>query len=129
MTFVVNDQEERNYAAYLSKTYEKLKDFEKKYEADLKHLPESFNRLFFVYGDFVSSHQGKTIHNTQTALNLAHHTSYNFDDHQLVPYEFGHVSHFRLGYRFPQEDIPISDLVFDQNYFQCFFVDHFKNFA
>ena len=122
-TFQVVNDYQRNYVIYLDKVYKKVSKYLLENDSSLKNIPESYNRLFYIYGNIVKSHQGKTIHNTATSSKVAHHTSYNFDE-KLIPYDYGHVSHFRVFYRFNPKPISIMDLVFDLNYFQCYFVDN-----
>ena len=126
-TFQVMNENDRSYLIYLNNAYKKVLKFISHNNSSLVNLPEMFNRLFLIYGEIVKSHQGKSIQNTNSASELGHHTSFK-EGEKHVSYEYGHVSHFRPSYRFNPEPIRITDLVFDLNYFQCFFVDNIKMF-
>ena len=125
-TFKISNQQEHEYAIYLYKTYYSIMiPFYEK--TNLEHLPETYNRVFYLATPSINQYQGKTIHSPKTALHLAHHTSYFLESYVNIPYSYGHVSHFRDAYKFANEPISIGDLYFDLNYFNCYFAKNIKN--
>ena len=124
-TFDITNQMEHEYAIYLYNLYDKVMiPF---YEnSKLDKIPETYNRVFYIADKYVEKAQGKTVHSSKTSLHIAHHTSYNFGSQQ-IPYNYGHISHFRDSYIFGKDPIPIRDLYFDLNYFNCYFINNLKN--
>ena len=124
-TFQILNNDEKDYVVYLNKVYKNVTRFLYEDHVHLKQFPEIFARLFFIYGESVSYKQGKTFHSTEVANHVSHHSSYHFSQN-AVPYQLGHVAHFQNIYNFSSTTISIKDLVFDLNYFKCYFLESYK---
>ncbi len=88
---------------------------------------EPFNRVYILFGksstDFL---WGKTIHNTITTNDFTVHIG---GQAITVPVEYGHLSHFRQVYNLHWGIFPITDLMFDFNYYNCYFKPIIKEFG
>jgi hypothetical protein len=122
-TFKISDHDEFNYAKVLCKIYENLiKNFQEKHKSSIEKYSNRYNRFFYIAGESTAKHFGKTIHSTDSSLQMIHH--YPVDtSYYMVRYDTGHVSHFRDSYEFNPKffPIPVRDLFVDLNYFFCFY--------
>jgi hypothetical protein len=71
------------------------------------------NALFFLEKINI-----KTIHDTSVTSTLDNHRPFNAK-FSVIDTQFAHTNHYRLYYN--NFLIPISDIVFDYNYFFCYF--------
>ena len=128
----IQTEQELSYAKNLNSFYlAEIKPFLEKNKNSFKHLPEPFNRFFFLNGVTTSWMCGKTIHNTQLSHWVSTHypEGNNFLNVLWTPQEYGHVSHFRTSLKdLHERNISITDLKFDINYYLCYYKPLVKKF-
>ena len=125
ITFTISNKEEHDYSRYLHDIYKKyLIPLYEKMESI--GIPESFNRFFFIANKNSASIMGKNIFSSKTALHLSAHGHFGRSFH--INYDYGHLSHFRDKIFFRNQIIPISDLYFDLNYLNCYFLKIYENY-
>jgi len=132
--FEIKNESDFNYAYNLyniNRFY--LKPFLNRSEWILNKTCDRYKRFFILY-DYTQSIMGKSIHNTQTTFTATLHEPYA-TEFIRIPFSQGYMAHFRANYHFKKEknqktsSVPIKNLIFDLNYFQCYFkpiVRYFK---
>jgi len=119
--FAIRNQNELDYAKRIYKFHTELIEpvLRKNKQILDKVAVESFNRVYILFGQNSTGFLwGKTIHNTVTTDSLTTHfggKSFN------IPTEYGHLSHFREIYNIYWGIYPITELMFDFNYYNCYF--------
>ena len=123
--YTIDNIDQFNYGFNLTKFYMKrLKPFlENNMKIIKENVHETYSRMFFLVNEETESHFGKTLHNTMNTLYLWHHHPLEtFSDvpHRKVPFEYGHLSHFRKRYALNVYSSSIYTIKFDLNYFACY---------
>lgn len=129
-SFTIQSQKEWKYALRVASLYKNL-------VARVNVTAEDqFNRGFFITGPLTNNRNGKTLVNTDHALDLNIHVpessfksengryiierktsgknAFSFLDHDL-----GQLSHFRSSLNFDYTHIPFESVYFDTDYFKC----------
>jgi hypothetical protein len=74
--------------------------------------------FYFLLNSKIDPIKVKTLHDTNTTSSVSNHISLNIKP-VAIKYDIAHINHFRLYYS--QFELSISDIVFDYNYFFCYF--------
>jgi len=127
--FSIRNKDELDYAKRIYKFHTELMEpiLRKNKQILDKVAAESFNRVYILFGQNSTGFlYGKTIHNTITTDILnTHFGGPTFD----IPVEYGHLSHFREIYHINWGVYPITELMFDFNYYNCYFKPVIKQFG
>jgi hypothetical protein len=128
----IRNKKEYNYSLYLLNIYKTLiQPLKSKYDSISDLISEPFNRYFYLKGKKTVGLWGKTIHNTLLTETLNHHMPVKVTKDSIItiPHEYGHVSHFRgKNYLDLRDEISITELHFDLDYFFCFYKPILKKF-
>lgn len=119
------------------KTY--VKPYLIKNAAFLATQIQDFDRFFVFVGDMNAYMNGKTLFNTQSAFDMTIHFVENYvDQNQLlngygpstffIPNDRARLSHFRRVLTFSYKELPIENIIFDLNYFNCYFKPTMEKF-
>ena len=123
----ISDKNEHDYALYLLNIYKTLlQPLKKKFDSISDLISEAFNRHFYLKGQSTNWLFGKTVHNTKLTNTLTHHypSSFTKDSIAEIPIQLGHLSHFRRtikNYLDFKNDVSITELHFDLDYFFCYY--------
>ena len=132
-TFVIkNDPGEIQYIRNLIQINAKvIKPFLNQNADAIKAHCDRYDRFYMISGSVNDFAWGKTIHNTKTTFEITLHHSYRSlwqsnrpyqATYASVPYDSGHLSHFRNMIRLPLEAIiSIKQLHLDLNFLNCYF--------
>ena len=127
--FAIRNQTELDYAKRIYKFHTELIEpiLRKNKQLLDKVAAESFNRVYILFGQNSTGFLwGKTIHNTITTDSMNTH----FGGKSVnIPIEYGHLSHFREIYNIHWGIYPIKELMFDFNYYNCYFKPIIKQFG
>jgi hypothetical protein len=127
--FAIRNQTELDYAKRIYKFHTELIEpiLRKNKQLLDKVAAESFNRVYILFGQNSTGFLwGKTIHNTITTDSMTTH----FGGKSVnIPIEYGHLSHFREIYNIHWGIYPIKELMFDFNYYNCYFKPIIKKFG
>lgn len=123
----IEGHDEIKYAKNLLLLYKNIALHSKEfYNKTFIHYSHKFSSFFYLYGRGVTEYCGKTIHNTEKTYDFWVH--YPVGSKKLrIPFNDGHSSHFRDEFEINNPftkfngSIPIKELVFDFNYFNCFY--------
>jgi hypothetical protein len=153
----ISDQREFEYAKGLLKIHRYIiKPYLSANRSLMFSLTQNFNRFFMIAGRVNDFSLGKTIHDTNRTFEVTLHHPFRFIDNEswwwsssspvilgdpnhlnattaqsyrAVPYELGHVSHFRNFLLHDYKSVPISSLRLDLNYVNCYFSPTVSKFA
>lgn len=119
--FSISNKNELMYAINMNRIYFKIVKsfFEKVSNMNLKI--GLFDRLFKIEADKQNIWRQKSLDRTDSHDIIMFHISPG--PHKTVPYEFGEMSHFRRDEWYFKYEMPITALMFDLNYFKCFYVE------
>jgi hypothetical protein len=125
-TFLISGKEDLKYARNLLNVYKYY--YKNIYEknVNISHISKKFGSLFYLAGKSISKFVGKTIYNSEIGFAVSVHKPPDFI-YQKVEYNEGHSAHFRRSFEINtpftrnKQDISIRELMFDFNYFNCFY--------
>ena len=126
------------YGRNLIKIYKLLVDSFKKKNLSITENSKYnlFDRFLYMNGDLTKNQDGKSVHNTDVALEVNIHMPTRLYGTVLnVDPNYGHMSHFRLetNIRPSIPDTPlvmnVRDLKFNFNYFYCYYSKLLKSIA
>ena len=140
-TFTISNLYEFMYAKGLFQTYKSLIRPYLDQNKDLfsRHV-DAFNRLFYITGEITDFSYGKSVHNTSSTFDITiHHANKYVDENSFslskdkyylarsmaayhsVPYDLGHLSHFRAYFHWDFIPMSVLFLNIELNYFNCYF--------
>ena len=122
--FKIDNFEDLNYSLTLNRFYlNHLKPFIVKHRnKSLERLHPTYFRFFYFSGSPLEWRPSKTVHNTLNSKYIQHHWPIQPNEYQMIPYQYGHLSHFRKRNDIISKGVyfSITDLKFDLNYFACY---------
>ena len=127
-TLVINNKQDSNYAQNLLDIYINLiRPFMQENEKHLDNLSEDFTRFFIFRNPLVTNTGlGKSFTNLDSADASEPHYSLPYDS--IVFINEYYKSHFRNFYKFARIEASIDTILFDFNYFFCYFQPIFNRF-
>lgn len=133
----IKSQRELRYAINLLQIYKiYLKPYLDQNAALFLNHTQDFDRFFVFVGDINLFANGKTLHNTLSTFDMTIHAVEHYidtnPDHTHTPNDFSptmffipnhlaRLSHFRKLQYFSYKQVSIKNLMFDLNYFNCYF--------
>ncbi len=128
----ISNKDELDYAKRIYKFHTDLIEpiFKKNKQMLDEVAAEIFNRVYILFGNKSTKFLfGKTVHNTMTTNDFTAHIGGHAID---VPIKYGHLSHFRQVYNLhwgSSSIYPITEFMFDFNYYNCYFKQIIKEFG
>lgn len=134
----IKSQRELKYAINLLKVYKTyFKPYLDENAALFLNQTKDFDRFFAIVGHINNFALGKTLHNSDVSFDISLHMVENYFDISqnppqvkydkanwrlnYFPYDLSHLSHFRKVQYFSYKEVPFEFLVFNLNYFNCYF--------
>jgi len=128
----ITNKEELEYTKRIYKFHNDIIEpiFKRNKQTLDKVASEIFNRVYILFGNASTGFLwGKTIHNTVSTNDFTVHSGGHYIE---VPVEYGHLSHFRENYNLhwgESSKYSIYELMFDFNYYNCYFKPIIKEFG
>ena len=123
----ISNANEINYARNLLEIYKNLiEPFLNKTSGKVySQVPENFKRFYFFKTPLVQPQYGKSLINIETAT----HSDPHRPNGKVVELNEYYMSHFRTRAIFERKNVPITSVIFDFNYFYCYFQPIFESLA
>jgi len=123
----INNANEMIYARNILDYYENVvRPFLNKSSMGVfSHIPENFKRFYFFKTPLVQPQYGKSLIN----LDSASYSDPHRPNGKVVELNEYYMSHFRTRAILEMREVPITSVVFDFNYFFCYFQPIFENFV
>ena len=124
----ITNKNEMNYAWNLLDIYENVVEpfmNETSGGGSDSFVPESFKRFYFFKTPLVQPQYGKSLSNIVSAT----HTGPHRPNGKIVELNEYYMSHFRTRAIFEKHHVPITSVIFDFNYFYCYFQPIFESFV